>query len=329
MDLKRVAGIAIVTLSSVLHGIAAPEQAKTTFSGDHVEISVPAPPIHDYYARLAKLSADPAEPNLPIDAQRYPTSKELVKEILSHLPFYINVPLDTFEISPPPANSSAQTRAELDYLLRLQEQRTLIEIAFNLDFQNWGYVVTAKPADRDFMELRANFFRVGRSMGTWFNANKLPKTAELVTRVWQDTRFYMWSLKDRYSRMRPYQLDPKIKNLQETDWPAYPSGHASFAYMLGYLYSAISPPTNPSLCTTPISLRIRVRSSACISLATAKRDALSLKNLSACCSKTSDLARTLKWFETSGRRCPASTLEVTARRAPIPYGFILRHRSMN
>lgn len=235
------ASTAVFVLSLSSLSMAAPESGSAEHAGDRPAIPPLATPIHDYYVRLAKLSGEPAGPNLALDAQRFPTARVLVEEALSHTPNYLTVSLSAFELRPPPANSSLQTRAELDYLLRLQEQRTLIEMAANLDLQNWGYVVNAKPTDRDFSTLRDNFFRVGRSIGTWFNAQKLPKTADLVARTWQDARFYMWSFKDKYARMRPYQLEPKIKNLQETNWPAYPSGHASFAYMLGYLYSAISP----------------------------------------------------------------------------------------
>ena len=231
---------ALLFVLSPLSG-GALEPAKTDELRDRPEPSSPDSPAHDYYSRLAKFSGEPSAPILPIDSLRYPAPAPLVRGILAYKPIYLTVSVEAFDMGPPAANSSPRTRAELDYLLRLQEQRTLMEMASNLDFQNWGYVVSAKTTDRDFAELRGNFFRVGRSIGTWFNAEKLPKTADLVARTWQDARYYMWSLKDQYARARPYQLEPKIKNLQDTTWPAYPSGHASYAYMLAYLYSAISP----------------------------------------------------------------------------------------
>lgn len=220
--------------------IGAAEPA-TTGSSDQLEALFQAATTHEYYAKLAKLSGEPASPQLAIDKQRHATTAARAEEILARKPHYLTVPVDTFKVAPPPANSSSQTRAELDYLLRLQEQRTPMEMAANLDLMNWGYVLAVQPTDRDFGELRSNFFRVGRSLGTWFNHDKLPKTGDFVARVWQDARYYMWSLKLQYARARPYHLEPKIKNLQDTDWPAYPSGHATYAYMLAYLYSAISP----------------------------------------------------------------------------------------
>lgn len=221
--------------------IAAPEPTGSEDAMDHLPVSGWAVPPQEYYRRLAKLSGEPAAPALPSDAQRFPTAPSLVEEILSHRPQYLAVTAEAFKIPPPPANSSLQTRAELDYLLRLQQHRTPMEMAFNLDFMNWGYIPAAQARDRDFLDLRGNFFRVGRSIGTWFTAEKLPMTADLVARTWQEARFYLWSLKNQYARVRPYQLEPKIKNLQDANWPAYPSGHATYAYMLGYLYSTINP----------------------------------------------------------------------------------------
>lgn len=40
---------------------------------------------------------------------------------------------------------------------------------------------------------------------------------------------------------RPVLIDPRIKNLQETDWAAYPSGHASNSYINAYIYQELAP----------------------------------------------------------------------------------------
>jgi acid phosphatase (class A) len=75
--------------------------------------------------------------------------------------------------------------------------------------------------------MRRNLFHIGRSIGTWFNADSLPLTAQLAVNTWKDAEFLIWKYKNYYLRIRPYKLDTAIHNLEETDWAAYPSGHAT------------------------------------------------------------------------------------------------------
>jgi acid phosphatase (class A) len=91
------------------------------------------------------------------------------------------------------------------------------------------------------LRFRDNLFHIGHSIGTWFNPKDLPLTADLVAHVWQDASFYIWSMKLKYLRIRPYVIDPRLKNLEDTDWAAYPSGHASNSYVNAYLYQELAP----------------------------------------------------------------------------------------
>ena len=43
------------------------------------------------------------------------------------------------------------------------------------------------------------------------------------------------------ARVRPYNIDPKVKPLQQPNWAAFPSGHSFYAHMLAYLYSELAP----------------------------------------------------------------------------------------
>lgn len=107
------------------------------------------------------------------------------------------------------------------------------------------------PRLRSFLRLRvryasyrayqANLFYIGRSVGTWFNADDLPETRQLVARLWRDASWHVWALKFKYSRVRPNALDPRLQPLQETPWAAFPSGHSSFAHILAYLYAELAP----------------------------------------------------------------------------------------
>jgi len=197
-------------------------------------------PARGHYAKLATLDAGPAARDLPIDAKRFETAASFIKKVEAVAPEFVRVPLDAFKLPPCPTNSSKQTRAEIDYLLRLQAHRTDAEGERALYFAPWGYA-SMKRDNPQFEPQQRNLFYVGRSIGSWFNPKDLPVTAELLGRVWRDASHYMWRLKFKNARIRPYTIDPSLKNLESPNWAAFPSGHSSYAHMLAYLYSELAP----------------------------------------------------------------------------------------
>ena len=154
---------------------------------------------------------------------------------------YIDVPVESFRVPPFAPNSSAQTRSELDYLLKLQESRTPEMIKKAQQIAGVSFNPFVHTSDSNYKYYRANLFHIGHSMGDWFNEKNLPKTADLIANVWQDQLYYMWSFKIKFNRARPNQLEPAIKNLEHTMWPAYPSGHATFAYTNAFLLQELFP----------------------------------------------------------------------------------------
>lgn len=154
---------------------------------------------------------------------------------------YLDLPPDSLQIPPFPANSSLQTRAELDYLLQIQQQRTPAMIDSARQAAGVSFNPFIHPSDSNYLYYRKNLFYIGRSLGPWFNETNLPKTADLIANVWQDQLYYMWSFKFRFNRARPYALEPKINNLENTMWPAYPSGHATFAFTNAFLLQLLLP----------------------------------------------------------------------------------------
>ena len=140
-----------------------------------------------------------------------------------------------------PANSSQQTRAELDYLLQLQEQRSQEDVRASLFYAGVYYRTAVQPGDNDYKKFQRNLFHIGRSIGTWFNADSLPLTAALAANVWKDAEYLIWKYKNYFIRIRPYKLEPKLQNLEETNWAAYPSGHATNSYVNAYLFSELLP----------------------------------------------------------------------------------------
>lgn len=166
----------------------------------------------------------------------------LAEKRLSLKPHYLTAITEKdFTLPDVPANSAAKTRAELNYLLTLQQQRTELDVKTSLFMANVYYNARAKPGDANYKTYRDNLFFIGRSIGTWFNAQNLPQTDDLMAAVWQDASYFIWLFKYKYARVRPYILEPALDNLEETNWPAYPSGHAANSYINAYIYSALAP----------------------------------------------------------------------------------------
>jgi len=165
---------------------------------------------------------------------------ELIGNGRKRTPYYLNTE-EKFAIADPPANSSEQTRAELDYLLQLQSRRSEEDIRASMFYAGVYYKTATQPGDKDYEKLRRNLFHIGRSIGTWFNADSLPLTAKLTANVWKDAEFLIWKYKNYFVRIRPYKLESKLDNQEETNWAAYPSGHATNSYVNAYLYSELLP----------------------------------------------------------------------------------------
>ncbi|MCB0488043.1 MAG: phosphatase [Cyclobacteriaceae bacterium] len=195
-----------------------------------------------HYAQLSKLSKEPRAVNASWDTLHYPYYKDRAERRTSLKPIYLtDVAWEDFKVPNPPANSSLQTREELNYLLRLQGQRTTDDERSGLYKANVYYNLRTKPGDEHYDRYRKNLFYIGRSIGSWFNPNDLPVTADFMASVWQDASYYIWSFKDHFLRIRPYVLEPKLNNLEETDWAAYPSGHAANSYINAYIYQELAP----------------------------------------------------------------------------------------
>jgi acid phosphatase (class A) len=199
-------------------------------------------PARGHYKELYTISPAPAAQNLDVDTLKFETPEATIQRRMEIKPYYLtSVTVNDFKIPDPPANSSEQTRAELNYLLALQNLRTSLEVESSLKMAGIYYNVRTKPEDSTYQQYRNNLFHIGHSIGTWFNPDNLPVTANFVANVWKDASYFIWSLKFKYARVRPVVLDKDINNLEETDWGAYPSGHAANSYINAYLYQELAP----------------------------------------------------------------------------------------
>src|SRR5882724_1936966 len=170
-------------------------------------------PIRGHYKALAALSSAPASDHEAADKLKFPFDQAWANKVLSEKPFYLqNISVDDFKLPDPPANSSAQTRSELNYLLALQHNRTNEDVRSSLYMSS----VFQKPAD------------IGRSIGYWINPEALPLTDSLMSNISRDVDYFLWSLKFKYSRVRPYMLEPKLHDLEESFAASYPGGHVTY-----------------------------------------------------------------------------------------------------
>ncbi len=133
-------------------------------------------------------------------------------KILGRAPAYLSAPPSVFSLPEFPANSSAQTRAELDFLLELQaKSRSPENVARSKALAGVYYRVSTQPGDEDYARMRRNLFFTGSALGEWFGPETLPKTADLMARVQSDASYYIWTQKYRFDRARPYEIEPRIE----------------------------------------------------------------------------------------------------------------------
>ena len=202
-----------------------------------------APDPLDHYRKLELLSGEPQSHRRGLDRQQFSLSAmhSGYLKILDVQPAYLDVPPTAFHLAEFPANSSTQTRAELDHLLELQARRTPEEVAHSMQLAAVYYRLSVKPGDDDWRRMRENLFHMGRQLGPWFSPDSLPVTADFMARVWSDASYYLWAAKFRFNRVRPYTLEPRLQNLETPNFPAYPSGHSSNSYVAAFVYELLLP----------------------------------------------------------------------------------------
>ncbi|MEM9835665.1 MAG: phosphatase PAP2 family protein [Bacteroidota bacterium] len=143
-----------------------------------------------------------------------------------------------------PANSSVQTRAELDYLLDLQAKRTPEEVERVLDLAKVGYwpATNFVPDHNSYQKNLEHLFYEGRVvMGNDCTAANYPLTTKLLKGVMHDMRLMEFAVKYHLFRARPYYLEPQLEPLQIMGSPSFASGHTLWAYIQAYTWSELIP----------------------------------------------------------------------------------------
>jgi acid phosphatase (class A) len=129
-------------------------------------------------------------------------------------------------LPPPPEAGSAQERAELDELLRLQATRTPAEVRRAQD------------------DATVSVFRFADALGNppGFNPHALPLVAELFARIGRDEGLFMNPAKDAFGRPRPFLTEKRLSPVvPEPPSASYPSGHTTWAIAVAIVIADMVP----------------------------------------------------------------------------------------
>jgi acid phosphatase (class A) len=203
-------------------------------------------PVSKHYKTLSLLNGTPDSKRAYMDTITFPWFEYSRGAIVNSLlrTVYLNA---TDEAKLPslisyPANSSEQTRAELDFLLKLQVSRTPEQVKraeFIAAIGSSPSIVN--PADSDYAANRNQLFYIAESVGSWYKADNFPFTARLLMNAIQDIRATEFRLKRYFKRARPYHLEPRLKPLARIASPSFASGHTLWAFTQAFVFSEIIP----------------------------------------------------------------------------------------
>lgn len=193
-------------------------------------------PIQKHYKELALLDKS-ANANLnELDAVKFHSKKYgWIAKLLQ--PAYLTKAQlkDLYLELQPPANSSDQTRAELDFLLDLQSSRSVEQIEEIQKLHDIVHVPLIKRNESDLMYLCSTV--IGRDITGKTN----PETVKLLNNIMKEMRIIEFSAKNHFLRARPRQLESRLAPLQEMNTSSFASGHTLWAYLQAYILAELIP----------------------------------------------------------------------------------------
>ena len=204
-------------------------------------------PVSKPYKTLSEASSLPNQARSHMDTINYPWA-EYSKGALGNALWRTVYLLPEDEAKLPglvklPANSSDQTRADLDYLLKLQNDRTKQKTdraEYIANIGSWPNILN--PSDPDYIENRQQlFYIINTATGKQHNFESSPATTKLLMNCIQDIRVTEFRLKQVFKRPRPYHLDRNLQPLTRIHSPSFPSGHSLWAYTEAYIFGELFP----------------------------------------------------------------------------------------
>jgi hypothetical protein len=169
----------------------------------------------------------------PLDDVRFEAWGKWARSRLELQPYFLDREvLVAWPVPPPPANSSSETRAELDELLERQQERTRVQVKMITQHLDYDSVCSAILA------------------ATHRKLTRAPKTKALLRHVQIDASLALFHAKKRFNRARPHQLEPRLHPaISVPSHPAYPSSHALQGYMVARTLSLLFPQNSQDLMT--------------------------------------------------------------------------------
>lgn len=204
--------------------------------------------VSDHYKTLQQFNAEPNQQRAWLDTIKYPT-KEYSSSSITFLlvkPYYLSdAQVKALRESIKfPANSSDQTREELNYMLDLQRKRTPKQIKRVTLLADIGYwpQINMVPSHPSYKENLVDLFFEGREViGDTMTTKNFPKISKILQGVMQDMRIMEFTIKYKLLRPRPYHLEPKLEPLARINSPSFASGHTLWAFTQALVWSEVIP----------------------------------------------------------------------------------------
>jgi len=209
----------------------------------------PLEPAKEHYASLMKYSDRPNPARAELDAIRFPPAKYSSGSLIYTMvaPHYLS-PGQVAKLKTSlqfPANSSDQTRKELDFLLQWQYKRTKEQEDRSRNFLApigyWPHADILESHEGYHENLKHLFYEGRTVMGDQATAENYPATAKLLRGITKDMRIMEFTVKYHLLRPRPYHLEPKLNPLARISSPSYVSGHTLWAYIQAFAWSELIP----------------------------------------------------------------------------------------
>lgn len=184
------------------------------------------PPAISDYAASHLQTVQAGMTNEQIDAIQYPALAWGAQHVAGLTQRAMLLPEDfKTGMDPVPANSSAQTRADLDAMLKMQEEERTPEQVAAISFEN------------EVSSVIDIFVKNGL-----FDKTKYPNTLEILNVAVKEVSHFIYVEKAHYNRARPVQLEPKLTTVIPTPrHAAYPSGHAGQSWTVALILSSLDP----------------------------------------------------------------------------------------
>lgn len=129
-------------------------------------------------------------------------------------------------VPPPPADNSADNKAEFAELKAIAARSSPVELA---------------AAAHDAKDEKPDLFN--STVG--FDISALPQTGKLLTMVVDEETAAVKGAKKYFHRVRPYSADPTIKTCEPVKpgkaANSYPSGHSTLAFSMGEVLASLMP----------------------------------------------------------------------------------------